>query len=121
MIDFKSPVTGSAKPVRIINCLLSVLWLLLIMLSSCAIRVTPTGGVKDESPPKVLKTDPENFSTGFDKKKFKIEFDELIEVKSLQSQLIVSPLLGEVPTTTVKGRDLIVEFNEYVARNLDGV
>ena len=32
---------------------------------NCANRGTPQGGPKDETPPKIVKSEPENFSTHF--------------------------------------------------------
>ena len=40
----------------------ALLYIIVLLFSSCAIRVNPTGGDKDVLPPKVLHTVPENFS-----------------------------------------------------------
>ncbi len=39
--------------------------LLLLIVASCAQVVTPTGGPKDTTPPKVLKSTPGNFETNY--------------------------------------------------------
>ena len=54
-------------------------------------RSTPEGGEKDEIPPKVLSSKPENSSINFDEKKIRITFDEYIKLEKLNSQLVVSP------------------------------
>ena len=64
---------------------------LLLLLYSCAKRSTPEGGEKDEIPPKVLSSKPENSSIDFDEKKIRITFDEYIKLEKLNSQLVVSP------------------------------
>lgn len=64
---------------------------LLLLLYSCAKRSTPEGGEKDEIPPKVLSSKPENSSINFDEKKIRITFDEYIKLEKLNSQLVVSP------------------------------
>ena len=64
---------------------------LLLLLYSCAKRSTPEGGEKDEIPPKVLSSKPENSSINFNEKKIRITFDEYIKLEKLNSQLVVSP------------------------------
>ena len=65
--------------------------ILIFILSSCAKRGTPDGGKKDESPPEVLKTLPENNSVLFNDNRVRIFFDEYIKLEDLNSQLVVSP------------------------------
>ena len=65
--------------------------ILIFILSSCAKRGTPDGGKKDESPPEVLKTLPENNSVLFKDNRVRIYFDEYIKLEDLNSQLVVSP------------------------------
>lgn len=70
----------------IIPILISILFI-----NSCAKRGTPDGGPKDESPPEIIKTVPENNSVFFDNKRIRIFFDEYIKLEDLNSQLVVSP------------------------------
>ncbi len=58
---------------------------------NCANRGNPEGGPKDELPPEILKTFPENYSTNFEGNEIKITFNEFIKIKDLQKQLIISP------------------------------
>ncbi|MFY0713339.1 Ig-like domain-containing protein [Seonamhaeicola sp. NFXS20] len=64
---------------------------------NCANRGTPEGGPKDETPPVIVKSVPENFSTNFDEDEIKIYFDEYIKIKDLQKQLIISPPMKTQP------------------------
>jgi len=66
----------------------------------CAKRGFITGGEPDIFPPKVIKTSPKNFNTGFDSKKIIIQFDEYIQLKDLNKQLIISPPLDHKPEIT---------------------
>ena len=50
---------------------------LLLLLYSCAKRSTPEGGEKDEIPPKVLSSKPENSSINFDEKNYPINHKPL--------------------------------------------
>lgn len=68
-----------------------------LALWQCAKRGTPSGGPKDVTPPKLLKTEPENFTTSFKAEKIRLYFDELIKLEDVQNQLIVSPPLKYPP------------------------
>ncbi|GMN09731.1 Ig-like domain-containing protein [Croceitalea sp. MTPC9] len=83
----------------------SLLFLFFITLAlwQCARRGTPSGGDKDITPPVLLKTDPENLSINFDKKKIKLYFDEYIKLQDVQNQLVVSPPLKYIPEIKPQG------------------
>ena len=88
-----------------------------IFVYNCAKVGSPSGGAKDEDPPKILESDPENYSTEFSSKKIEITFDEFIQLKSLHSELITSPPLEEIPETKLKGKSLIIELNNELKDN----
>lgn len=89
----------------------------LLGLYSCANQVAPQGGDKDTKPPKITKSSPENFSTGFDSKKIEITFDEYIQLKDLSSQLIVSPPLSKTPLTKIRQKSLVVQLDDTLKPN----
>ncbi|NNC50817.1 MAG: Ig-like domain-containing protein [Flaviramulus sp.] len=64
---------------------------------NCANRGTPDGGPKDEIPPTIVKSDPENFSTNFKGNEIRVYFDEYIKIKDIQKQLIISPPMKTQP------------------------
>ncbi len=68
-----------------------------LALWQCAKRGNPSGGPKDFDPPKLLRTEPENFTTSFKAEKIRLYFDELIKLEDVQNQLIVSPPLKYPP------------------------
>jgi len=84
----------------------------IILLSSCAQIVSPGGGIKDILPPKTLKYSPDSAQLNFNSRIIEITFDEYIQVKDLNNQLIISPLLAKTPDITVKGKTLIVELDK---------
>ena len=56
-------------------------WYFLVMLiGACANIVTPSGGPVDKTPPKVLKTIPENNSKNFTGKNIRIQLDKFIKL-----------------------------------------
>lgn len=62
-----------------------------LLLGSCAQFVPPTGGIKDETPPKLIKTQPLNKTINFKGNTVSLEFDEVIDASSLRQDLLVIP------------------------------
>ena len=67
--------------------------LIIVALIQCARRGSPTGGPKDVSPPVLINASPEHMTTNFKTNKIRLYFDELITLKDVQEQLIISPPL----------------------------
>jgi len=70
---------------------------------NCANRGTPGGGPKDETPPSIIKSEPENYTTHFKGNEIKVYFDEYIKIKDLSKQLIISPPMKTQPIVTPLG------------------
>jgi len=70
---------------------------------NCANRGNPDGGPKDETPPVIVKAEPDNYSTNFKGKEIKIYFDEYVKMKDLTKQLIISPPMTTQPEITPIG------------------
>ena len=86
---------------RILACLF--LFLVAFSLFQCARKGTPSGGIKDIIPPKLIKAEPENMTINFKTNKIRLYFDEYIKLKDIQDQLIVSPPLKNTPIITPAG------------------
>lgn len=100
------------------NILTTALLLLFIAICfSCANIVAPTGGPEDHTPPKVLKCIPANRASNFKAKKIEIVFDEFISFSDFASEVIISPFFNEKPDFRLKGKKLIIEFNEKLKDN----
>lgn len=95
----------------------TLLYFVIAILSSCAIRVNPTGGDKDIVPPKVLNTIPENFSVNVKTNDIVITFDEFIQLNDINTQLVVSPLLKYTPETVVRKKSLHIHFTDTLEAN----
>lgn len=78
----------------------SFLFFVVLAFWQCAKRGTPHGGQKDLIPPVLIRAEPENFSINFKAQKFRLYFDEFIQLKDIQNQLIVSPPFKYPPTVT---------------------
>ncbi|MEM6804875.1 MAG: Ig-like domain-containing protein, partial [Bacteroidota bacterium] len=59
--------------------------------ATCAKPISPTGGPRDEVPPKVSKTVPENQSLNFTGKEIRIFFDEAVRAPAFDKEIFISP------------------------------
>ena len=76
---------------------------MVLALWQCAKRGSPSGGPKDITPPKLVRAEPENFSTNFKATKIRLYFDELIKLEDVQNQLVVSPPFKNPATISPMG------------------
>ncbi len=91
---------------------------ILFLLSRCANQVAPTGGKKDEAPPKIVKAQPENYSTNFKGKEIVISFDEYFTLNDATSQIYASPLLpGKKPDIKIHNKQLRIILNDALQEN----
>ena len=93
---------------------------LLLMISNCANRGRPSGGIKDVTPPTIVKSDPKNQSVNFDGDEIKIQFDEYIKIKNLQRQLIISPPMDPIPEITPLGnasKEIKIKITDTLSPN----
>lgn len=102
-----------------VNSLLRLLVLSLFytLFYSCANQVAPTGGEKDEEPPKLVESTPSNYSTGFTGKKIMITFDEYVSITDVFNQVVISPPVDEMPDFKLRGKSLVVSFKDSLREN----
>jgi hypothetical protein len=87
----------------------------ILLFFGCAQQVAPTGGPKDETPPKILGEIPPNLSTNFTGTEIEIPFDEYIQLRSANEQVVISPPMLKSPTYLLKRKSLIVKFEQELA------
>lgn len=86
---------------------------IIFLVYACANKAQgPTGGPKDTTPPKVLKSFPANGSLNFKKKLIQINFDEMVSIDKPTENVIISPPQLKPPDVKALGKDVIVNFNE---------
>jgi hypothetical protein len=71
--------------------------LLIVVMTGCAKRGSITGGLKDTIAPTLKMSFPENYSTNFKSKEIKLTFDEIVILKGLRKQLVISPPMKNEP------------------------
>jgi uncharacterized protein (DUF2141 family) len=86
-------------------------------ITSCANPVTPEGGPKDTDPPVFLKSDPPLYSKNFKENKIKITFNEFIQLKDVNKQVIISPPMQIMSDFRLKGKSLVIEIKEELKEN----
>jgi hypothetical protein len=88
--------------------------------SGCANIIPPTGSPKDTLPPKLVMAVPKDSMLDFNGKKVVLSFDEYVDVKDLQKNLIVSPIpkvtsniQGHLKNVTIQIKDTLKPNTTY--------
>lgn len=82
------------------------------LLLSCAQFVPPTGGKRDETPPKLVRTVPQNKQTNFKGNQIELYFDELIDVTSLRQELVIIPEQEGYFDIKTKSNGVVLKFDK---------
>lgn len=90
---------------------------LLTLLCGCAKVVTPVGGPKDTTPPKLLKEQPENANVNFQDGQIKITFDEYFTLNNPNDNVLISPPMHHAPDYKIKGKSLIIKIKDTLQPN----
>ncbi len=86
----------------------------------CARKGNPRGGEKDETPPKLVRSFPENKSLNFKGKEIKLVFDEYIKLKDIRKNLLISPPPRQMPKISPTGfasKEIVIEFEKDLQEN----
>jgi len=84
---------------------------------ACATIVSPAGGPKDVTPPKLISSQPNNFSTNFVGNKLVLTFDEYIALKTPEKYLLISPPMSKVPDIKLKGHNVVIKMEDSLREN----
>ncbi len=95
------------------------IYTLLVLLSfACANRGQgPTGGAKDELPPRFIKSIPTPNQRNVDRKKIELYFDENIKLKDIAKNVIISPPQQRQPQIQAYMRKVVVNLEDTLAEN----
>lgn len=90
----------------------------LLILNSCARQSSPMGGPKDEDPPQLLSSTPENETTNITPTEIQLFFNEYIKVDNPTNQIIITPRINSqlVEFTALRNR-LLIKLNQELEEN----
>ncbi len=88
-----------------------------VLLWNCAQQGSPSGGPRDEDPPRVTESGPANYSVRFSANKISITFDEFIVLDNVNQELIVSPPMEEKPKIRLRKKTIIIELLDTLKEN----
>ena len=89
----------------------------LLMVVSCASMGTPSGGPRDEDPPRFVFSTPGQGAVEVSPSKVVLTFDELVNVKDAFNKVVVSPPGSQTPRVSSLGRRVTVEFRDSLLPN----
>lgn len=91
--------------------------LLTALVYACASMGNPQGGPYDETPPKVVRSNPENKSSNNTQKKITLLFDEYIKIENASEKVVVSPPQKEMPDIRNDGKRITIELYDSLKAN----
>ena len=93
------------------------IFLIAVVVASCARMGSPDGGWYDDDPPRVLYSTPAEQATNVKEKKMTIYFDEFIKLADPTQNVIVSPPQLEMPEIKATGRKIVIELQDTLIPN----
>ncbi len=92
---------------------------ILLLFEGCASIGNPSGGPRDERPPRFVSANPAPGSVDIplNKERFTLTFDELVEVKDPTTKVIISPPSKNIPRVAAQGRRVNVTFQDSLLPN----
>lgn len=85
--------------------------------TSCANIIPPNGGPRDSLPPNLVMAFPKDSAINFNSKKITLTFDEYVEAKEMQQNLLVNPLPTNLPVVDYKLRNVFVTLKDSLEPN----
>lgn len=104
---------------RYYRSVLSVLASIIILglAVSCASIGNPTGGPRDEDPPRFVRANPAPGSVNVTRQRIDIDFNEIVNVKDAFTNVVVSPPSKQVPRVSSSGHRVSVNFPDTLVAN----
>lgn len=96
----------------------AVFYLVMMLFAlSCANRIPLDGGLKDSTPPKIVKSNPDSAQLNFNGTLLFFTFDEYVELKDGGTSIAFSPPLKKNPTYILRNKTLEVKLQEPLEEN----
>ena len=94
-----------------------VFFLVASLVTSCANIIPPSGGARDSLPPNLIAAFPKDSSLNFAAKKITLSFDEYVEAKDIQQNLLVNPLPINQPIVDYKLNNVFITLKDTLEPN----
>jgi hypothetical protein len=85
--------------------------ILFLFFFGCAKVGAPTGGIKDTNPPVYLEGNPENRSLNFAGEEIEMAFDEFIQLKDQNKEVMISPPMKKKPIVRIREKSIRITLN----------
>jgi len=95
----------------------SVIYGLAVSNAGCAQIGMPTGGPKDSIPPRLVSASPKLNSTNVTGNKITLTFNEYIDLKEIQSNVLISPFPKKNPAIDFKLKTVTVKLKDSLLPN----
>lgn len=89
----------------------------LLLAASCASIGNPSGGPRDEDPPRFVTSTPLQGATEVTPTKAVLTFNEIVTLKDPFTKVVVSPPAAQAPRVSALGRRVTVEFRDTLQPN----
>jgi hypothetical protein len=94
-----------------------IIYFFFVIGSGCAQMGAPTGGPRDTIPPVLISAVPELLTTDFRGNKITLTFDEYINVKDVQKNVLVSPYPKKFPIIEYKLKTVSIRLKDTLLAN----
>ncbi|HEY9559903.1 MAG TPA: Ig-like domain-containing protein, partial [Anseongella sp.] len=91
--------------------------LLVLLISSCAVQQTPTGGEKDTEPPQLISVTPPNETLNFKAEEIEILFNEYVQLQNAFQEITISPDPETRPEFRTRKTAILVRFTDTLEEN----
>lgn len=88
-----------------------------LLLWGCASIGNPSGGARDEDPPRFVRANPAPGSVNVDPSNIYLDFNELINVKDAFSKVVLSPPGASTPRVSTRGHRVVVNITDTLLPN----
>jgi len=102
---------------NLIGCIIAFIVIIQIAGSGCANIIPPGGGPRDSIPPKLMAAIPKDSATRVKTKFITLTFDEFVDVKDVQQNLVVSPNPQNPPLVDYKLRNVTIKLKDSLEPN----
>ena len=96
---------------------IAIFSLIVFVITGCGQRGAPSGGLKDTTPPRIVKSVPDSCGLNFKGNQIYWKFNEYVTSSGLNQELLISPPIETPPTIKLAGKKLTLTFDTLLNPN----